>query len=251
MSPRTLVIVKGRAIVGTLALAVGYLAGSTAAQHRLPSIPADAAGIPEFGAARPTAPEAGVISSRASRVPKATAEAGIGAQTACEGAAGSTNAGHTSSPGLTRAGATAPRFGEPAPSGRAAKGSVRRHRAPVFLFRIVKAAAEKRRVPVHILAGLAEDESSWRPAVRGRAGEVGLLQLSRAIAEWCGVSDRRNAHQNADCGARLLAAHFARFGTWDLALVAFKAGPDGIPEKIPARAWAFAQRTLVRAEAYR
>lgn len=240
------------ATVGTLGIALGYLAGATATQQtqlRLPSIPMDAVGITELGAA-PTAPEAGVISSRASRVPKATAEAGIGAESACEGASDRNGVGRPSrcgSPGLTRAGATAPRFGEPAPAG----SPSRRHRAPFSLLRIVQVAAKTHGVPVHILAGLAEDESSWRPAVRGRAGEVGLLQLSRAIAKWCGVSDRRNAHQNADCGARYLASLFARFGTWDLALVAFKAGPDGIPEKIPARAWTFAQRTLVRAEAYR
>jgi soluble lytic murein transglycosylase-like protein len=106
-------------------------------------------------------------------------------------------------------------------------------------------------VPAHILAGLAEDESSWRPEVRGAHGEVGLLQLKRNVARWCGISDRRNPEQNADCGAKYLAAQFVRFGSWELAVVAFKAGPNSIPDNIPASSWAFAHRALQKAEAYR
>jgi soluble lytic murein transglycosylase-like protein len=119
------------------------------------------------------------------------------------------------------------------------------------LHRIVDAAAGEEGVPRHILAGLVEDESSWRPKVVGKHGEVGLLQLKKAVATWCGIKDRLNAAQNASCGARYLAAQFARFGSWEMALVAFKAGPGSIPDAIPATSWAYAQRALQKAEAYR
>lgn len=127
----------------------------------------------------------------------------------------------------------------------------RNHRASVSLLKTVESAAKAHGVPFHTLAGLVEDESSWRPEVRGAHGEVGLLQLKRGVARWCGIKDRRNPAQNASCGAKYLAAQFDRFGTWEMAIVAFKAGPASIPDNIPASSWAFAQRALLKAEAYR
>lgn len=124
-------------------------------------------------------------------------------------------------------------------------------RAPFALVQIVLVAAESHGVPFHTLAGLVDDESSWRPAAVGSHGEIGLLQLKRGVARWCGIKDRRNPIQNVDCGARYLAAQFDRFGTWELAIVAFKAGPGAIPDNIPASSWAFAQRAMRKAEAYR
>lgn len=127
------------------------------------------------------------------------------------------------------------------------------HRAPSpVLFKTVATAAGRHGVPVHVLAGLVDDESSWRPRARGKHGERGLLQLKSATARWCGGRvDRYNAAQNADCGARYLRAQFDRFGTWQMAIVAFKAGPEAIPDAIPVTSWAFAQRALQKAEAYR
>lgn len=122
---------------------------------------------------------------------------------------------------------------------------------PEDLRAIVRDSAKAECVPQHILAGLAEDESGWRATVVGKHGEVGLLQLKSAVATWCGIQDRRNPRQNARCGARYLALQFERFGTWELALVAFKAGPEAIPDSIPASSWAYAQRALLKAEAYR
>lgn len=116
---------------------------------------------------------------------------------------------------------------------------------------LVSSAADEHGVPPHLLSGLAEDESSWRPTVVGKHGEVGLLQLKSAVATWCGIKDRRDPRQNASCGARYLALQFDRFGTWELALVAFKAGPEVIPDAIPAFSRAYAHRALLKAEAYR
>ena len=128
----------------------------------------------------------------------------------------------------------------------------RRHRAPVRLIRITLAASGEHGVPFHILAGLAEDESTWREKAVGQHGEQGLLQLNASTAAWCGGNiDRLDAVDNMNCGARWLYAQFERFGTWELAVVAFKAGPETIPERIPASSWAFAQRALLKAEAYR
>lgn len=122
---------------------------------------------------------------------------------------------------------------------------------PVDLLEVVRDAAGREGVESHILAGLAEDESSWRPRVAGKNGELGLLQLKRDVAAWCGIKDRRDAAQSATCGARYLRTQFETFGTWTLAVVAYKAGPATIPESIPATSWAFAQRALRRSEAYR
>lgn len=77
------------------------------------------------------------------------------------------------------------------------------------------------------------------------------MQLKPAIARWCGGINRLDAAENADCGARYLLAQFERFGSWELALAAYKAGPSTVPENIPADSWAFVRRTLAKAEDYR
>jgi len=108
--------------------------------------------------------------------------------------------------------------------------------------------ADERRIPRSLLASLVTDESTWRSKVRGKHGEVGLLQLKKETARWCGGTvDREDPEQNLQCGARYLRAQFEAFGSWELAVVAFKAGPRSIPDNIPEASWAYAQRTMRRA----
>ena len=108
--------------------------------------------------------------------------------------------------------------------------------------------ADERRIPRSLLASLVTDESTWRSKVRGKHWEVGLLQLKKETARWCGGTvDREDPEQNLQCGARYLRAQFEAFGSWELAVVAFKAGPRSIPDKIPEASWAYAQRTMRRA----
>lgn len=230
-------------LVAGLGLVVGFL--STAGNPVLPA--PGVTTFPDFMYATSLSADATrhISPGQATNKPAALA-VGIGPQTACAGVSGSTLAGRTSrvgSPGCTQAGTTAD------------KGTMlaaRAHRAPVALFGIATTVAGRRRVPVHILAGLIEDESTWNVRAKGKHGEIGLLQLKAATAKWCGGRvNRFDAADNIDCGARYLYAQFERFGTWQMAIVAFKAGPERIPDRIPASSWAFALRALLKSEAYR
>ena len=65
-------------------------------------------------------------------------------------------------------------------------------------------------------------------------GATGLAQLRPETAEHLGV-DINDAEENLEGGARYLRMMYDKFGTWELALAAYNAGPaaveehDGIP----------------------
>lgn len=99
---------------------------------------------------------------------------------------------------------------------------------------VAKAAARKHGVPEDLFLRLVQQESGWNPVAVSSKGATGLAQLMPQTAERLGV-DINNAEENLDGGARYLRMMFDKFGTWELALAAYNAGPaaveehDGIP----------------------
>lgn len=70
-------------------------------------------------------------------------------------------------------------------------------------------------------------ESGYRPTAVSHAGAIGLAQLMPATAR----ALRVNAHdpvENLDGGARYLIAQMDRFGSLELALAAYNAGPEAV-----------------------
>jgi len=94
--------------------------------------------------------------------------------------------------------------------------------------------AEHYDIPKQLFFNLVTAESNWNPAIVSPRGAIGLAQLMPGTAEELGV-DPWDALENLDGGARYLSQQYARFGTWELALAAYNAGPgavsrfDGIP----------------------
>jgi len=72
-----------------------------------------------------------------------------------------------------------------------------------------------------------EVESAYRPTALSSAGAIGLGQLMPGTARDLGV-DPHDLAQNLDGSARYLLAMLARFGTPELALAAYNAGPDAV-----------------------
>ncbi len=94
--------------------------------------------------------------------------------------------------------------------------------------------AEHYDIPKQLFFNLVTAESNWDAAIVSPRGAIGLAQLMPGTAEELGV-DPWDALENLDGGARYLSQQYARFGTWELALAAYNAGPgavtrfDGIP----------------------
>lgn len=70
-------------------------------------------------------------------------------------------------------------------------------------------------------------ESGFRPSARSHAGAIGLGQLMPETARDLDV-DPHDPHQNLHGSARYLLLQLQDFGSLDLALAAYNAGPDAV-----------------------
>ena len=94
---------------------------------------------------------------------------------------------------------------------------------------VAKAAARKHGVPEDLFLRLVQRESGWNPVAVSTKGATGLGQLMPETAEHLGV-DINDAEDNLEGGARYLRMMYDKFGTWELALAAYNAGPGAVEE---------------------
>jgi soluble lytic murein transglycosylase-like protein len=80
---------------------------------------------------------------------------------------------------------------------------------------------------LHLFRANIEIESAYRPSAISSAGAIGLGQLMPATARTLNV-DPRDPLQNLDGSARYLARMLLEFGSPQLALAAYNAGPDAV-----------------------
>jgi soluble lytic murein transglycosylase-like protein len=96
-------------------------------------------------------------------------------------------------------------------------------------------AAQAYGVPAALLSAVAKQESGYDPRAVSPAGARGLMQLMPATARSLGVTNPLDPAQSIDGAARMLRDLTRRFGSTELALAAYNAGPgavlkyDGIP----------------------
>lgn len=92
---------------------------------------------------------------------------------------------------------------------------------------VARAMARMYGVPEDLFLRLVRQESGWQVGAVSPKGAIGLAQLMPDTARLLGV-DPRDPQQNLEGGARYLRRQFDRFGTWDLALAAYNAGPEAV-----------------------
>ena len=108
--------------------------------------------------------------------------------------------------------------------------------------------------PSLVMAVVAR-ESCFDPKALSRAGARGLMQLMPATARELGAGNAWNPFSNLDAGVRYLAEMHALFGSVELALAAYNAGPGnvrrhgGIPPFAETRA--YVERVLAYERRYR
>ncbi|TNC51118.1 lytic transglycosylase domain-containing protein [Rubellimicrobium rubrum] len=95
------------------------------------------------------------------------------------------------------------------------------------LLELARAAARRHAVPEDLFLRLVQQESGWNAGAVSHKGAIGLAQLMPDTARLLGV-DPMDPQQNLEGGARYLRRQFDRFGTWDLALAAYNAGPGAV-----------------------
>ncbi len=100
--------------------------------------------------------------------------------------------------------------------------------APAAYQKLFLAAEEKYGVPADLLAAVAKQESDFNPRVVSSAGARGLMQLMPGTARGLGVTNSFDPAQAVDGAARLLRSHLRTFGSVDLALAAYNAGPGAV-----------------------
>jgi peptidoglycan DL-endopeptidase CwlO len=88
-------------------------------------------------------------------------------------------------------------------------------------------AAQDTGLPLSLLASVARVESSMRANARSKAGARGLLQVMPATARELAL-DPDHPPSNVLAGARYLRLMLKRFGSLDLALAAYNAGPTAV-----------------------
>ena len=95
------------------------------------------------------------------------------------------------------------------------------------LARCVIAQADAQGMDARLLVALIAVESSWHPHAVSAAGANGLGQLMPGTAADLGV-DADDPQANIQGAARYLRALLNRYGSYDLALAAYNAGPGAV-----------------------
>jgi len=83
-------------------------------------------------------------------------------------------------------------------------------------------------VSASLVKAVITKESCFDTKAISTAGAEGLMQLMPATARWLKVTDRADVNQNLDAGIRYLARLRKRFGSEELALAAYNAGPGNV-----------------------
>ncbi|HEX2895359.1 MAG TPA: transglycosylase SLT domain-containing protein [Marmoricola sp.] len=90
------------------------------------------------------------------------------------------------------------------------------------------AASQKYGVPAALLSAVAKQESGYNPSAVSHAGAQGLMQLMPGTARRLGVTNPLDPAQSIDGAARMLRDLTTRFGSTELALAAYNAGPGAV-----------------------
>ncbi len=99
---------------------------------------------------------------------------------------------------------------------------------------LIASASAAQGIDGRLLAALVWSESSFRPSAVSRVGAAGLSQLMPATARELGlrvdgsVDERFDPERNLNAGARYLRQQIVRFGSVELGLAAYNAGPGNV-----------------------
>jgi hypothetical protein len=88
--------------------------------------------------------------------------------------------------------------------------------------------ADRYNIDANLVKAVVTRESCFDNAARSHVGAIGLMQLMPQTAMWLKVEDPTNADQNLRAGVKYLSSLKRRFGSNELALAAYNAGPGNV-----------------------
>jgi len=101
--------------------------------------------------------------------------------------------------------------------------------------KLIKLYADRYGIDTALVKAVITKESCFRAGAKSHRGAYGLMQLMPETASWLGVTNQKSVEQNLQAGIRYLGQLRKRFGSLELTLAAYNAGPgnvrrfDGIP----------------------
>lgn len=90
-------------------------------------------------------------------------------------------------------------------------------------------AAQNAGISPEIFVRQIQQESGFNPKALSPAGASGIAQFMPGTARGLGV-DPWDPHANLDAAAGLMKSYLDRYGSWELALAAYNAGPGAVEQ---------------------
>lgn len=104
----------------------------------------------------------------------------------------------------------------------------RSYTAPEEWKRIIRKAAEAYRLPESLIAAVIRTESAFQAHAVSPKGARGAMQIMPETQKELGLNDPYDAEANVMAGSAYLRRQLDRFGSLDLALAAYNAGPANV-----------------------